>query len=272
MEASEITLGSVPETLLLPLWGRAVETQKKKPLLVDPLAVNIIRTIGYDFSTIENKISPLSRAAWVARSVYFDTQIKAFLEVHPTGSVVNIGCGLDTTYERVNNGGAMWYELELPDVIALRRKYIKESDKRVFIAESALEDGWYGTVKNREHVLLLLAGVIYYFDEKEVMKLFADIQKHFRHSTVLFDYCSVKGMQIANKRVIEDGGMSCSANLVWGIDDIEEIEEWGHDIRVVEMMPMFRNHKKNYPVVKRIGMNISDRIKVMALAKVEIGG
>ena len=103
MSTKSIQLGGVQETLLLPLWGRAYETKKENPLLVDNTAVKIVESIGYDFSTIQAKINPLSRASWIARSLYFDNQIKLFLERHPTGSVINIGCGLDTTYERVAN-------------------------------------------------------------------------------------------------------------------------------------------------------------------------
>ena len=69
---NEIKLGSVQKTLLLPLWGRAIETQKPKPLLVDRKAVSIISNIPYDFSVIAKNIHPLSRLSWVARSIYFD--------------------------------------------------------------------------------------------------------------------------------------------------------------------------------------------------------
>jgi O-methyltransferase involved in polyketide biosynthesis len=271
MGINDITLGSVQETLLLPLWGRAVETQKRNPLLVDQLAVTIINSIKYDFKTIEKKVNPLSRAAWVARSIYFDRKIKTFLSQQPDANIVNIGCGLDTTYDRVNNGKAIWYELDLPDVIELRRKYIKENEKRVFIAESVLDRNWYSQVKNKDHVLLLIAGVIYYFDENNVMRLFNELSSQFKYITILLDYSSQKGARIANKKVIENGGMSQNANLSWGIDNIYEIEKWNKKIKVIENLPMFKFHKKNYPVIKRIGMNISDMMKIMSLAHIEIG-
>lgn len=60
-EASKLDLGSVQETLLLPLWGRAMETQKNRPLLIDTKAVEILKAIPYDFSVISQNISPISR-------------------------------------------------------------------------------------------------------------------------------------------------------------------------------------------------------------------
>ncbi|HNY17513.1 MAG TPA: hypothetical protein PKL75_08680, partial [Treponemataceae bacterium] len=75
MSTTKITLTGVQETLLLPLWGRAHETKKDKPLLIDKEAVRIIDQIDYDFSQIERRVNPLSRMAWVARSIYFDQKI-----------------------------------------------------------------------------------------------------------------------------------------------------------------------------------------------------
>jgi O-methyltransferase involved in polyketide biosynthesis len=266
----KISLGAVQETLLLPLWGRAVETQKNKPLLMDKVAVSIIKDINYDFSKVEKNISKLSCLSWVARSIYFDKEIKCFLDKYPDCSIVNIGCGLDTTFDRVDNGKVDWYDLDLPDVIELRKRYIKETERRQFIAESAMEKGWYSKIKNKQHVLLLIAGVIYYFDEKSVQKLFSEFAQEFGRVEVIFDYSSKTGVKIANKQVIESGGMNQKAGLVWGIDNIYDLEKWETNIKVLNNMPMFRDHKKNYPVMKRLGMTISDKLKIMSLTHVEI--
>ena len=77
---------------------------------------------------------------------------------------------------------------------------------------------------------------------------------------------------IANKKVIEQGGMDKKANLVWGINDIRKITKWGNRIEIVNNMPMFKEFKKKYPIKKRIGMIISDIIKVMALCHFKITG
>ena len=267
----EVNLGSVQETLLLPLWGRAVETQKSQPLLVDHLAVSIVKSLNYDFQRIASNIHALSRLSWIARSLYFDQEITAFLSKFPDGTIVNIGCGLDTTFDRVDNGRAMWYELDLPDVIELRRKYISESEHRIFLAESALYTTWYTRIANTDHVLLFLAGVIYYFDEQSVKMLFHEFRQHFTTVTVLFDYSSKRGIAVANKKVLEQGGMSSQARLLWGVDNIYELEAWDRSIRIVKSMPMFHEYKKNYPVWKRIGMQISDMLKIMSLTRIEIG-
>ena len=107
-----IKLGSVQETLFLPLWGRAIETQKKKPLLIDKKTVSKINSIPYDFTEISKNNSKTVQASWIARSIFFDNKIKTFIEANPEATIVNIGCGLDTTFDRVDNGKIQWIDLD----------------------------------------------------------------------------------------------------------------------------------------------------------------
>lgn len=116
----------------------------------------------------------------------------------------------------------------------------------------------------------MMAGVIYYFNEDEVRNLFNKFIARFDKVEVIFDYCSKKGIEIANKKVIEQGGMDKKANLVWGIDDIYMIEHWNENIKVKTNIPMFFEYRRKYPVYRRIGMVISDKLKVMSLCSAEM--
>jgi O-methyltransferase involved in polyketide biosynthesis len=270
MNITKINLKGVQETLLLPLWGRAIETKKEKPLLVDNEAVRMIDSLDYDFSQIQQKVNPLSRAAWVARSIYFDKKIIEYQSQNSNGTIINIGCGLDTTYERVQNGKTKWFELDFPEVIEARKKLINESPNRIFLPYSVFDQLWYSKIENKKDVFIMIAGVIYYFNENEVKSLFKSFQTEFDRCTIVFDYSSIKGKKIANKKVIEDGGMDKSAYLQWGIDNIYEIEEWNSSIVVNENINMFAEHRTKVPFMKRIGMWISDSLAVMSLAKITI--
>src|SRR5512140_1405258 len=94
-----INLGNVQKTLFLPLWGRAVETRKKHPLLVDETAARILDQVDYDFSPMAQNLDELTQIAWIKRSLICDQVIRNFLTKYPDGTIVNIGCGLDTTFE-----------------------------------------------------------------------------------------------------------------------------------------------------------------------------
>jgi O-methyltransferase involved in polyketide biosynthesis len=267
---NKIELGSVQKTLLLPLWGRAIETKKRQPLLVDEMAVSIIEKLNYDFSIISNNVSKLSQVSWIARSLFFDEKIKDFMAIYPDATIVNIGCGLDTTFDRVDNGIIQWINLDLPDSLALRKKYMVETDRSRFISSSVFDTDWYKHILNPNKAMLLIAGVLYYFEETEVKQLFSDFHTFLPGAELVFDYSSIRGIEIANKRVIKNGGMDKEASLKWGIDSIFEIEKWDRSITVKSTMPMFQEHKKHFSLLKRIGMNISDMLRIMSLAHVKI--
>lgn len=265
-----LKLGKVQETLLLPLWGRAIETLKKKPLLVDNKAVSIINSIPYDFTDISKNISEVVQAGWIARSIFFDNKIKIFIKEHPEATIANIGCGLDTTFDRVDNERIQWIDLDLPDTIDLRKKFISESDRRHFIPKSVFDQSWYEKIEKKNQVMLLIAGVLCYFSKSEVKKLFDDFHSFLPGVEVVFDYFSNFGMKVSNKKVIEDGGMDKSAYLKWGMNKILELEKWNKNIKVISHMPLYREHKKNLSTLQKIAMNIADLLKMISLAHIRI--
>ena len=113
-----------------------MESKKPHPLLIDDLAVKIIDSVNFDFSLMSKNLDDITQIAWIKRSLICDQVIKKFLNHNPKGTIINIGCGLDTTFERIDNSYLTWYDLDLPDVIELRKKFIQENERRKFIASS----------------------------------------------------------------------------------------------------------------------------------------
>jgi O-methyltransferase involved in polyketide biosynthesis len=263
-------LDGVQKTLLLPLWGRAQETLSKEPLLHDPVAVSIAQNIPRGLSLMFEGLSRVTRESWIARSVYFDEKAIEFLSRHPTGTIVDVGCGLDTTFERVDNGFVRWFDLDLPSVIALRSQYLQESDRRCFISGSVLDTAWLSEVAAHGPVLLIMAGVIYYFTPAEIQFLFTRLSDQFENTEIAFDYCSDTGLRIANKRVLEETDMTESARLKWSTNDIHEIQSWNPGLRIIESIPMFRKHRRHLPFYRRIGLLVSDLMGIMSLACIEL--
>jgi O-methyltransferase involved in polyketide biosynthesis len=264
-------LGSVQKTLLLPLWGRAVETRKPRPLLVDQTAVKIIDTIGYDFSTIARNISVISQLAWIVRSLHTDRTIRQFLARHPDATIVNLGCGLDTTFERVDNGRLCWYDLDLPDVIALRRRFIQESGRRRFFACSLLDTEWLRELKSVHSVFFVAMGVFYYLREGEMKLFLSRLADTFACSELLFDACSALGLKTANKKVIKDGGMDESAILRWSMERAKDQEAWDSRITVMAEYPLFRNMKGSLSLKEKWGTFLSDTLKIMSMVHLRLG-
>ncbi len=235
-----IDLGSVQKTMLLPLWGRAAESKKKHPLLMDQTAVKIIEQVDYDFLPLTQNLDELTQLAWIKRSLIGDQVIKKFLTSYPEGTIVNIGCGLDTTFERIDNGKLRWYDLDLPDVIDLRSHFIQENERRRFIATSFLEKDWLHQIEVTGNVLFIAAGVFYYFQEHEIKDFITQLIDMFPCSELLFDVCSPIGMQIANKKVIESSGLDAKSYLTWGIKNKKDILSWDARIKLLGAYYYFR--------------------------------
>jgi O-methyltransferase involved in polyketide biosynthesis len=235
-----INLGNVQKTLFLPLWGRAMETGKRSPMLVDETAVRIIDQVEYDFSQMTRSMDELSQIAWIKRSLICDQVIKKFLESYPEGTVVNIGCGLDTTFERVDNGKLKWYDLDLPDVIELRRKFIQESERRKFISSSFLEKEWLENIEVRGNVLFIAAGVFYYFEESQIRDFVIRLADKYSGSEMLFDVSSPVGVRVANKKVVESAGLDEKSHLKWGLENRKVIPAWDSRIKIIRTYHYFR--------------------------------
>ena len=264
-EKIAINLGKVQETLLLPLWGRAVESRKAKPSLVDPKAVEIIENIDYDFSMMARNINPITQLAWVARSLHIDRAIQEFIRAHPRATIVNIGCGLDTTFERIGDGDIRFYDLDLPDVIQLRRHFFQDNERRTTLSGSFLEPGWMDRIERNDALLFVAAGVLYYFEEEQVKAFLVSLADRFNTCEIFFDAASPLGVRVANRKVIQDGGMDESAILKWGISSGMVIERWDSRITLLREFPMFKGFKKGYPPGVQYGLWMSDRLRIMSM-------
>ena len=126
-----IDLSGVAETLLITLYIRAMESQRPDALIKDEKAVALVTSMGYDFSRIKQiKLDEDDKVALILRKLEFDRYARDFLARNPESVVVHIGCGLDARFERVDNGTIEWYDLDLPDVIELRRKLLGDEGGR----------------------------------------------------------------------------------------------------------------------------------------------
>ena len=135
-----IDLGEVQATLLFPLIARARETEKKNPILYDTYARDIVSRIDCDFSKFEALLSDENhRLGMVIRAYNFDNTIREFIEQNRNAVVINIGAGLGTTFQRVDNGELMWFNIELPDVASLRQRVIPDPEREVTIAKSVFD-------------------------------------------------------------------------------------------------------------------------------------
>lgn len=231
MSKHTVSLGSVQETLLIPLLGRAMETKRSDGLLNDPRAVEIVEQLDYDFSKWKN-ISSLSVAC--VRTRIFDEIAQRFLQACPEGAIVEIGCGLNTRFERIDNGKARWFELDLPDSIALRRSFFEDTPRRTMIAGSVFDDDWMAPVlKEGRPTLFLSEAVIIYFDEPQVKQAVTKIAKAFPDAWFATDICpSELTTQQAQQQQMKRFGID--SWFKWACDEPEAVERWHPGIKLLD--------------------------------------
>lgn len=232
MDKIEAKLGVIQETLLIPLWARATELQQTEPIIVDRESAKILEAIDYDFNKFAK--SKKSQAGCCIRGVIFDRWVQNYLKKYPQGTVVEIGAGLNTRFERVDNGSVSWFDLDLPDVMALRRQFFSECDRRQFISASALETSWCDRVKAaaKEPCFFMAEGVLMYLKEAEVKQLFARLLEHFPGSSFVFD--SISPFMIRNQKY-HDSLKYTSAKMSWGIASLDRLLEWDSRYRILEV-------------------------------------
>lgn len=226
------SLDGVSETLLIPLYVRARETQRPDPIFKDDLAVEMINRIDCDFSRL--KLQRHDELGIIMRVTKFDSFVRGFLERYPKGVVVHIGCGLDTRFERVDNGQVEWFDLDLPEVIALRKILIQTTSTRYHtLAASVFEAGWLEIVSRFKPrpFLFVAEGVLSYFEEEQVKALVLTLRDQFPGCELVCDARSSFGVWLDNLHLAYT---RVKARLQWSIKTPQDIESWGDGICLLE--------------------------------------
>ena len=235
----KVELGDIQKTLFMPVWARAVETIKENPLLIDKTAVEIIRSVDFDFDKMYHNFPEISQISWIARCKRFDLIVNDFICRYPGATIVNIGCGLDTSYERINNKSIFWYDLDLPDVIDLKRKFIDETENRKFLACSFFDTHWFDEIRINEKVMFISAGVFVYFEELKIKDFFIRLADRFKDFEMFFDVTSPKGVEIANQMILKSG-INSDSFFKWGLKDKGQITSWDNRIHLFNTYYTYR--------------------------------
>jgi O-methyltransferase involved in polyketide biosynthesis len=234
-ETTDQNLSGVAETLLITLYIRAIESQRPDALIKDERAEVLVKQMSYDFDRVRQvKMDEKDKVTVILRNLEFDRYARDFLARRLEAVVVHIGCGLDSRFERVDNGQVEWYDLDLPEVIALRRKFIGgESERYHLLGCSAFDSAWLDAVSaHRQRPFLFLAeGVFMYFEEAQIRSLVLTLRDHFPDAELVFDAFSPFLVRADNFRM---SITKFGARYHWGLKRGQELENWGGGIRLLD--------------------------------------
>jgi O-methyltransferase involved in polyketide biosynthesis len=225
-------LTGIPETLLIPLFIRARETGRSDALLKDDKAVELVGRIAYDFSRI--KLQQHDILGLILRVREFDRFVRKFLEAHPDGVVVHIGCGLDARFERLDNGRVEWFDLDLPEVIRLRQELMPPASARChLLATSVFDPGWMEALAAHRPgpVLFVVEGVFPFFEAAQLRALLQQLRSRFPGAELVFDAHAPWVMHSDNLQLALSG---VKARLRFGLRRPRDVESWAEGIRLLE--------------------------------------
>ena len=256
---TKFSIGDVSATSLITLYCRAIESRSVNPVLYDPKSVEIAAELDPVLSRSENplernlaegSLDPVLVKQIARRAKRYDKYVVDFLENSPEGVVVNIGCGLDSRFLRTDNGRMYFYDLDLPEVIDLRKRFFGETGRYRMIASSVLDYGWMSVVSAHKGPFMFMAeGVFMYLEAGDVKSLVLTLREEFPGSELVCEVFSSSWLKGLRGKMI---GYKTGRQLHFGKDavfrsgirDSREMEEWHPGIRLLDEWSYFDSGEK----------------------------
>jgi O-methyltransferase involved in polyketide biosynthesis len=240
MQNEKLKIPEISETLFIPLAVRAYETLRVNGVIRDDKAVEFLNRADTSKFIVDG--GSISTLGILARTKIIDEEISKILSSVSKAVIVNLGAGLDTRYNRISRGEVEWYDLDLPETIELRKQFVGESDIH-FIAKSILDECWTDEVRTEEGdaVIIIAEGLLMYFEEKDVQKVFQKISEAFPKADIFLD--------VVHPFFINKG---ISSKFLWGIDSAKNLEKLDSHIELVKSWSMGSLLKERQPWLLRI--------------------
>ena len=208
----------VADTMLIPMAARIYASKRFPEYFYDKTALSLEEKIPQDaLERIWKSSSEYTMLASVARYCNFDEMIKTFFARHGKCNIVNLGAGLETAAFRLHTDGAIFYEIDLPEVIERRKNILGAKENEKLIAADIFDLEWAEHIDTSLPSLLIVSGVFQYFREEKIVRFLSDVKKRFPKGELIFDATNEIGIKYANKYVQKTG--NTSAQMYFYVND-----------------------------------------------------
>jgi O-methyltransferase involved in polyketide biosynthesis len=222
------------ETLFITLYAKALDYQSKRSILHDKKADEILRTVNIDLK----KYNGFGNSVTVVRARQFDEWIREFIGKLRNAVVLNLGCGLDTRVTRINPSPSVtWYDIDYPEVIALRKSFYRESETYRMLSSSVTDGAWLIGIPTGRPTLIIAEGLVEYLAPDQVRTLLHRLTGHFRHGQIIFDVMNSFAVNAGKKKLKASTG----AVHKWAVDDIEEVDRLNFSLKRMDALPIFHS-------------------------------
>lgn len=270
-----IEKNTVQETLIIPLYGRKVCSDRFPELFKDPEAERICSMLDYDFAEkgkrMESSVGLFGALEVAQRQYDIACEVKDYLKVHPNAAVVNLGCGLDDTFHKCDNGTCRGYNIDMPDVIKVRNNLLPEKEREKNLGFDLNDEKWMDEIDAGEGAIFYATGVFYYFKTEEVKTLFCRLAERFPGAVLVFDACNRRGAKMMTKTWLKEAGIS-NVGAFFSLEDVTVLDGWSSHFKNVSAKSYMRGYRDIYKDVSflhKLMIQFCDRLVKMIIVKIE---
>lgn len=228
-----MNLEGVEKTMLLTLFAKAQHSQKKNHRFYDQKAIDVISQIDYDF-TVADK-DRFMKYGVISRTIVLDEMVSDYIDKHPHATIVNIASGMDTRFNRLDNGLIRWYNVDLENSANYRLKYIEDTDRVKTLAFSAMDPSWAQQISIRKDVLFIIEGLTMYLKQSDVEDIINIIDDNFDRCTVFMEIMPPISVENTKEESIEDA----DAKFIWGVEKGRELTKFNHNFKWIKDVNLF---------------------------------
>ena len=275
----KIEKNTVQETLILPLYSRKLCTELYPNLYRDETAVRLINEIDYDFSEAEKSSRSLMQrfgALEVAmRQNDLAFEVRDYLKSHPNAAVVNLGCGLDNTGRSCDNGSCKIYNLDFPDVIAVRNELLPAGEREENIPCDLNNTEWFRKIDSSSGAVFFASGVFYYFLTEQVKALVQKMADALPGDVLVFDAANRAAVKMIAKTWLKSAKIK-DVGAYFAVSDAKsELSTWDSRLQVTSRGYMLGYNDLRDPSVSgffRLLAKVGDGMMKMQIVKIKFGG
>ncbi len=274
MEKYHIGKNTVQETLVIPLYGRKVCSERFPQLFSDPEAERLCGMLDYDFSEKGRRMESaagLFGALEVAQRQYdIGCEVRDYLKTHPEAAVVNLGCGLDDTFRKCDNGQCRGYNIDMPDVIAVRDRLLPAGDREENLGFDLNDGAWMDRIDAANGAIFFATGVFYYFRKEDMQALFRRMAERFPGAVLAFDCCNRRGAKLMMKTWLKEAGIR-DVSAFFSLEDPAGLKAW--DCRFASVtarsyMRGYRDIDREVGLFHRLMIRFCDSLVKMVIVKI----
>ena len=239
-----MNLEGVEKTMLLTLYTKAKHSQEKNHKFFDFKAIDVISEIDYVFSLADKDY----QMQWgvISRTIVLDDMVSKYIALHPKATVVNIASGMDTRFNRLDNGIIRWYNVDLENSARFRLNYIKDSDRVKTLAYSAMDPSWVNEIDASDDVLFIIEGLTMYLTEEDNKRILDIIDENFKSCTVFSEIMPPVSVKNVKEKSVEE----MDAKFIWGVQKGHELLKLNSNFKWIKDVNLFDGMNVYKPITK----------------------